>query len=549
MGQLNVNEIQQLGIKQGGDVVEVLGVWVGKNQEKCNNLNWEKKISSISTVLSLWKRRYLSLYGRLTVVSSLLMSKLWYTLAVQTIPPKYYLQIKKLCIDFLWDYKSHLVSYETIIAKKSEGGLHFPDIMLKMFSFRLKFLGRLLNPDYTAVWKDICVYFFSKVKNMNLGLEILVCELVPKCVANLPFFCREMLLAWIKIRKFVEFDINEKNIYEMPLFYNPNIKNDGNMLYFKPFVEAGINKLMHLTYEVVPGFLKMDAIYEILSEIESEITYKEVVNNYKKILTSMPYEWINWINENINPPGKSNSLVNENMTSSIDNKQIPIPQDTRTFYNLLLKLVQKSPIAESFWTNIYPDIEFTKCYIYANLHFLPSECKELNFKITHKVLFTKQHLLKCNMSNDDTCPSCKITTESIDHLFNNCPDLSRFHDFLKDLLLNLLRYADNSYVNKLDFKSLILFGFMKKSKGFNFYFANFVLNIARYCIYKRRNFLSMNSAAKLDLIEYFKTILNQKVSYNFYIYIMRKERQLLEKYFISENPILKIVSNKPEILY
>ena len=48
----------------------------------------------------------------------ILMLTLWLTLTMQTIPSKYYLQIKKTCINFLWNLKTNHVAYLTINFRK-----------------------------------------------------------------------------------------------------------------------------------------------------------------------------------------------------------------------------------------------------------------------------------------------------------------------------------------------------------------------------------------------------------------------------------------------
>ncbi|VDI61823.1 Hypothetical predicted protein [Mytilus galloprovincialis] len=87
----------------------ILGVYVGKNKLFCDDLNWKDKISKIKMLVNLWKQRRLTLSGRATVISSLLMSRLWYTIAVCSIPDWALQSIKKICLDFLWNNGSHLI--------------------------------------------------------------------------------------------------------------------------------------------------------------------------------------------------------------------------------------------------------------------------------------------------------------------------------------------------------------------------------------------------------------------------------------------------------
>lgn len=54
--------------------------------------------------------------------------------------------IQRECINFLWNYGTHLVSYKTIVGEHKNGGLKIDDIYLKMLSYRLKFLAKYLCP-------------------------------------------------------------------------------------------------------------------------------------------------------------------------------------------------------------------------------------------------------------------------------------------------------------------------------------------------------------------------------------------------------------------
>jgi hypothetical protein len=69
-----------------------------KNKKACKLLNWENKVNNITKMLNFWKMRNLSLHGKMSVISSLLMSKIWYTLMVVNIPEQYYNLIKAICL-------------------------------------------------------------------------------------------------------------------------------------------------------------------------------------------------------------------------------------------------------------------------------------------------------------------------------------------------------------------------------------------------------------------------------------------------------------------
>ena len=57
---------------------------IGKDQIVCDNLNWREKVAKIKTLLNMWIQRHLTI--QVHVVSTLLMSRIWYTLFVTCIP-------------------------------------------------------------------------------------------------------------------------------------------------------------------------------------------------------------------------------------------------------------------------------------------------------------------------------------------------------------------------------------------------------------------------------------------------------------------------------
>ncbi|CAC5406562.1 unnamed protein product [Mytilus coruscus] len=341
------------------------------------------------------------------------------------------------------------------------------------------------------------------------------------------------------MKTYVAFEANENNIHEILLFFNSSITKEGKLLNYKPFIFAGITKVKHLTYEVIPGFLKFIAIHEILSEKDADLKYDDVCKFYRNVLVSLPPEWVHFINENINPVSKNYEINADCFSFSVEDKEVPMPQSTRTFYNLLIQLVGKSPVSESYWIEKYPELELSKCCIFSNLYILPGECRELIFQVLHRTLFTKVKLLKCNMSDNDTCSVCAQSREDLEHMFINCVNLSQFTDFLKDFLLNFMCNVDDNFVNTLDFDQAMLMGFLKRSNGFNFYFANFIMSIARFSIYKRKNFILLNPQAKLNLVDYFKTLLEKYISHYFYLLNQRKEHFLLENILYWTIPLSK----------
>ncbi|CAC5405810.1 unnamed protein product [Mytilus coruscus] len=210
---------------------------------------------------------------------------------VVNIPEKYCILLKNKCLEFLWNNKPPLVAYDVIINKVIDGGLNFPDIMQKMYAFRLKYLSRLFDENYCAIWKQTCLYFFSKFENMNLRIELLFCDLRNRKIDVLPEFYQSMILSWQNICENVDIEVNSENVFDIPLFLNPNITNCNKMLYLKTFIQAGVCKIKDIAYECKPGFLKESYIQEIVSEKFPEVSENKILHAVRNVLETLPDEY------------------------------------------------------------------------------------------------------------------------------------------------------------------------------------------------------------------------------------------------------------------
>lgn len=241
-GEISIDELQNYESKLLKDVILILDVYLGADQNKCDAKNWCENIKSIKRLLNLWHQRHLTVQGRATVISSPLLSKCWHVIAVTTIPEHFKRELKSLCVDFMWNKGAHLVAYNTISMRKKEGGVQLPDIDLKLKAFRIKFVFRLLDNNCNALWKNTCQYFLSIVENMNLGMLCLYCYFSAKQLVNIPIFYREMLLSWreLNVHSALDFSYNTSLIYSQPLFSNPLVCENGKMLVNKHFIAAGL---------------------------------------------------------------------------------------------------------------------------------------------------------------------------------------------------------------------------------------------------------------------------------------------------------------------
>ena len=85
--------------------VEALGVWLSTDPEITTKLNLFEKVEKMRNCLGCWTVRRLSLIGEITVLKSLVASKVIHLLSPLQIDSQIIQQINDLFFDFLWNGK------------------------------------------------------------------------------------------------------------------------------------------------------------------------------------------------------------------------------------------------------------------------------------------------------------------------------------------------------------------------------------------------------------------------------------------------------------
>lgn len=532
-------EKKRFGLQICDNYILLLGVFIGKDQNTCDSLNWHDKVVKIKRLLNMWCQRKLTIQGRVNVISSLLMSRLWYALFVSSMPHTYLTEMKTACINFIWNNGAHLVKYNTIINQKSDGGLQVPDIMSKMYAFRLKFLIRYLDQDCKCLWKSILNYFISQIYGMKLCQEVVFMSLPDRALINIPVIYREMFRALDYIREDVHFNLSVENIYDQPLFCNPNILYCQKCILWHDFIQAGIVQVKDICYEFKEGFLNDNAIVEMIRDVYSECNSVDVRKRYNILKSVLPDEWCHVVLTEIHHR-KNNRFIDANI--SVKSKLLDFKScTTKQLYFITSHKICQKPTSYERWIEKLDILEDDLRKVWSNVNYFwkPSCMMELDFKVAHCCIFTNSKLLKIGLLDNSLCDLCKTEDETIVHLFITCEELMEFHEYINGKIIVLFENCDSDRMNTVDYEEILLFGCFGKYKGVNTDFLNFMLSVARYCIFRRRNLVKL-AQSNVDVIRLFKYTLRHYVSYYYeYLCILKDMQSIFEKKFIMHNPIVK----------
>ncbi|XP_071138839.1 uncharacterized protein [Mytilus edulis] len=128
--------------------IKSLGVYFGTDRAECDKLNTEKIIQKCDKLISNWKKRNLTMIGKITVVKSLLIPNLTYLASVTNLPHEFIQQFKTIIYNFIWDGKREKVKRTTLSKNTTMGGLKMTDIDNYITALQIAWIKRLTADDF-----------------------------------------------------------------------------------------------------------------------------------------------------------------------------------------------------------------------------------------------------------------------------------------------------------------------------------------------------------------------------------------------------------------
>ena len=138
--------------------VKILGIHFSYNDEIMKEKNFVSVIRKIENVLAVWRMRSLTLAGKITILKSLMFSKIVFVSFLANIPTCIIKNLIKLKRDFLWEGKPLKIKHSALVGSYERGGLKDIDIEKRTKALRISWVRRLYD-DTEHEWKIIPNFF------------------------------------------------------------------------------------------------------------------------------------------------------------------------------------------------------------------------------------------------------------------------------------------------------------------------------------------------------------------------------------------------------
>ena len=230
------------GLQWGLQEFEILGLKFSVHLDNIVSLNFNPKILEIKRMINNWEKRQLTPLGKITVIKTLLLSKINHLLISLPNPkPQTVKQIEELFSGFLWSDKPSKISKNIIMLSKVIGGLNMFNFTIFLKALKTTWFRRLiLRPE--APWSKL----FELIMNNTINNFILLGPehfIKAKNMTTNNFWADvfESTHSILKNQRLLK----NQHILTSPLWYNQKISED------PLFIPDWFNKGIHLVSDVV----------------------------------------------------------------------------------------------------------------------------------------------------------------------------------------------------------------------------------------------------------------------------------------------------------
>ena len=398
IGSSRENKTKPFGIKWPNEPIKALGVYYSYDQKLLHEKNFIENLDSVKKLINIWSARSLSLYGKVTIIKSLIVPKFVYVSSLLTTPKGVIQELNRLIFKFLWKGVDK-VTRLSAINDYEKSGLKMIDLETMIKSLRLAWLKRIFSENDGA-WKN----YLQHILESFGGLFLFHCNYNIKDLSISSQFYTELLQWWADFRD----EFSAVKPWHNIIWNNKDIRIDNKPIFYKTFFESGITHVTDLRFD-----LNTSESYTIIKKK----TKKANILVWAGLRHAVPSHLIS--------KSKANNRTFLTMPPSltIENNVFDIlMKKSKDYYTLILSKkaqLSNSSLALKCDFNLTED-ELRKVFLLPHIVCSEAYVKAFQYKVLNFILYTNTKLHKIGYITDDKCSFCKSEPETLLHLLFNC---------------------------------------------------------------------------------------------------------------------------------
>ena len=466
----------------------------------------DKKIDEIQKLFESWKKRKLTIFGKVCVINTLAISKFLYTASILDYPEDQTIKlINKKIFQFIWNKKDR-IKRNTMIGSICNGGINLVDIDSKIKSLKAAWIRKIYFSNNSL--KDFLNSFCSErntdfnyiLKTNATGMDDF------DLIRNFNNFYKEIFMYFNSVKKCQNIDnMTLNNILCQPLWCNKLFQYKGKCVFFENWIQSGLRYVIDIVDE--NGIKPIDWFYTNI-KCKSNILceYKIMANIIRKI-RNVNFQYLPFQNLHMKLSFQIISFGKFVEVSDISSKMMYTIFVKRKFHKPLYQSFysRNLNIEKSSWTNVYKN-KIEDMY--------ERKVAEFNFQLLNNILCNKLFLKKIKKTESEMCDLCKIDIEDNEHLIYCCENVKHI-------------WKTTSKIVKFDINwKHICIGFYAEHNSKIVTLNNLISTVATI-IYKYKMYCRIKEIAESTE----KTLIHVKSSFKMYSYIYKRINADLSKIF------------------
>ena len=395
---------------------EILGIHYDiTKMGEITDLNIYKKMGEIRTLIRIWGSRNLTPYGKVSIIKSLLMSKITHVLL--SLPSPSVICLKELYntfSSFLWCGKPPKWRKEILESEINHGGLKLHNISLFDQTLKLSWLRRYLSSRGKWTIIPFNIELSDAFKYGPIYLDRIIETTSNKFWV---VFIKSTQMLWQSNAIF-----DREVICNTPLWLHDSFK----LPIKREWIEKGINSIADFL-SPTKTTLTMENFTEYHGVKTNFLEYHGICLKIKKFLEfkDVPLRF-----ETLPRNSTLNMLVNLNtkgcsrLYSKVKNS------DTHILDTLVDKWAENSDV-------VTDTISISRSFQKHHLNYKDTYLKYLQFRTLHHRFYTNEKLFKMGILQSDLCSMCKIEVDSIEHMFLGCLHVIELWENVTDWIVEL----------------------------------------------------------------------------------------------------------------
>ena len=411
LGSLRNETTTPCGIAWPRDPLKFVGVFISYDQDRCNELNFGKRLEKCKQIVNEWKSRNLTMLGRALILRTFIISQFLFTCSAIEMPDRYLTELEKFMFDFLWKGRKSKLKRAVLYRKLEDGGVNMPDIRCMMKVNKIKWIQRYQSSE-SHLWKH-CFRTFMKDSGIELDIVLRSNFTVNSLRLNdyTPRFYTDMLTSWSKIT-----DTVDKKPF---LWYNEDIKVDNRVIFYPKWHNAGFN-----------------FVHDLLTAEGNIKPFQALIDQGID-----KGDWLKWqaLVRIVKRESQKLSKKPEGLIPKLGGRPLQ-KLDSKSLYNIFIDKDTGSENICGRFTQRYFDTaeEYVdlakKSFLGCKVFLTDVRLKEFQFKFLHDILVNNYWLEKWKIRGDALCTFCKSETENILHMYYECHEVLLFWNSLMNWL-------------------------------------------------------------------------------------------------------------------